>query len=126
MAHRILVVDQHQLMRARIRSVLEGAGWQVVGEAADGMDAVNKAREFAPDLVVIDLSLPIKGGLETVVEMLRQSPLMDIVVFSLHEEDEIIKEAFRAGVRAFVLKSTSDAELVSAIRKVLAEDGAPA
>lgn len=119
MPHRILVADQNQEMRSKVRSLLEGAGWQVIAEAADGQEAIDKAQQLTPDLVILDLSMPIKNGLEITAEVLAFLPRTKILIFTIHEAEEIKREAFRAGVHGYALKSASGTDLIQQVKSVL-------
>lgn len=121
MPHKILIADQSHEMRSKIRSLLEGAGWHVVGEAGDGQDAINKAQELAPDLVILDLSMPVKNGLEISAEILTSLPRTRILIFTIHEAEEIKRQALRAGVHGYALKSSSGADLIQQVRGLLAD-----
>jgi len=117
--HTILVVDQNQEMRGKVRSLLESAGWHVVGEAGDGQDAIEKAQRLGPDLIILDLSLPIKNGLEISAEILTNLPRTKILIFTIHEAEEIRREALRAGVHGYALKSSSSTELIKQVKSLL-------
>lgn len=119
MPHTILVADQNHAMRSKVRSLLEGAGWQVIGEAADGQEAIDKAQQLVPDLVILDLSMPIKNGLEISAEVLAVLPRTKILIFTIHEAEEIKREAFRAGVHGYALKSSSGTELIQQVKSLL-------
>lgn len=119
MAHTILVADQNHEMRSKVRSLLEGAGWQVIAEAADGQEAIDKAQQLIPDLIILDLSMPIKNGLEIAAEVRAFLPRTKILIFTIHEAEEIKREAFRAGVHGYALKSASGAELIQQVKRVL-------
>ncbi|MGH9736505.1 MAG: response regulator [Candidatus Acidiferrales bacterium] len=119
MPHTILVADQNHEMRSKVRSLLEGAGWQVIAEAADGQEVVDKAQQLTPDLVILDLSMPTKNGLEISAEVLALLPRTKILIFTIHEAEEIKKEAFRAGVHGYALKSASGAELIQQVKSLL-------
>lgn len=119
MPHTILVADQNHEMRSKVRSLLEGAGWQVIAEAADGQEAIDKAQQLIPDLIILDLSMPIKNGLEISAEVLAVLPRTKILIFTIHEAEEIKREAFRAGVHGYALKSSSGTELIQQVKSLL-------
>ncbi len=115
---RILVVDDHELVRRGICSVLASeSSITLCGEAADGQDAIEKTRELHPDIVVMDVSMPRLNGLEATREIKRLFPNIEIVIVSQHEAPEMVRQAFHAGARGYVVKSAISADLLSAIRK---------
>jgi len=91
---------------------------EVVGEAADGAEAVEKARTLNPDVILMDLNLPVKSGLEATADIIRENPAARILVLTSFDEDENISAAIRAGALGYVLKNTSASELFHAIRGV--------
>lgn len=116
MAIQILMVDDHQIVRDGLRVLLERAGFQVVGEAADGLAAVRVAGQLAPDVAIIDISLPLLNGLDTAREILKILPKIKIIVLSMHAEKQYILEALRLGAKGFVTKSHAAEHLVQAVR----------
>ena len=120
MAARILLVDDHEIMRRGLRSVIESQpGWEVCGEAADGRAAVELARTLAPDVVVMDLSMPQLNGFEAARRILHRKKDARIVVLSVNEPENIVREVLAAGVSAYVLKSAAGSDLVAAVHAVL-------
>jgi PAS domain S-box-containing protein len=115
---RILVVDDHELVRRGICSVLATEpSLTVCGEAVDGQDAIEKATSLHPDVVVMDVSMPRLNGLEATREIKRLIPDIEIVIVSQHEAPEMVRQAFRAGARGYIVKSAIASELPSAIAK---------
>ena len=115
----ILIVDDNPVIRKTLRRTLErNKGWEVCGEAADGREAVAKAQQLKPDLVVLDLSMPVMNGLEAARELTRISPSLPLVMFTNFNMPELTNEALSAGVRAVVSKS-EPAGLVSEIQALL-------
>ena len=113
---RILVVDDHELVRRGIRSVLAtDASLVLCGEAVDGLDAVEKTRALRPDIVVMDVSMPRLNGLDATREIKRIFPEVEIVIVSQHEAPEMVRQAFNAGARGYVVKSAISADLLTAI-----------
>jgi two-component system response regulator NreC len=108
-------------MRCRIRSLLEHAGLQVIGEAADGQELVEQALALTPDLIILDISMPVRSGLETANEVLRASPRAKLLVFTIHEAEEFRKEARRAGAQGYMLKGSSRAELLAEVKRLLGD-----
>lgn len=116
----VLVADDHEMVREGIRALLEREGFRVVADASDGRQAVAEATTHRPDLAVLDVSMPVMNGLETVESMGRLSPDTKIVVLTRHDEDDYVMAAIRAGVKGYVLKSQPSSELVRAMRDVAA------
>ena len=121
MPHRILIADQNHEMRGRIRSLLERAGFQVVGEAADGQEMAEQALALAPDLIILDILMPVKCGLEAANDVLRTSPRAKLLVFTIHEAEEIRREALRVGVRGYMLKGSSSTEFLAEVKRLLTD-----
>lgn len=116
---RVLIADDHAVVREGIRHVLaRDGGFAVVGEAADGREAVTLARslEPPPDVVVIDLSMPVLSGLEAVAELRETMPAVRVLVLSIHEDEEYVLRSVRAGALGYLRKDSSPAELREAIR----------
>ena len=116
---KILIVDDHMVVREGLCALLTPRnGMEVVGEAADGAEAVEKARTLNPDVILMDLNLPVKSGLEATADIIRENPAARILVLTSFDEDENISAAIRAGALGYVLKNTSASELFHAIRGV--------
>ncbi|PWU25134.1 MAG: DNA-binding response regulator [Candidatus Rokuibacteriota bacterium] len=115
---RILLVDDHQLVREGLRALLEREHFQVVGEASDGHHAIQQAQALRPDIAVVDLSMPQLNGLDAAREMSRAAPGIKIVALTVHTEDPYVISALRAGIKGYVLKNQASADLVQAIREV--------
>ena len=116
---RILVVDDHEVVRRGMCSVLAAeTSLTLCGEAVDGKDAVEKAKALRPDIIVMDITMPQMNGLEATREIKRLLPETEIVIVSQHEAPEMVRQAFNAGARAYVVKSTVAKELLAAIAKV--------
>src|ERR1700722_9142808 len=113
---RILVVDDHEVVRRGICSVLASeAAFEICGEAFDGQDAIEKARELRPDVVVMDISMPRMNGLDATREIKQFLPQAEVVVVSQYEVPEMARQAFKAGARAYVVKSAIATDLLAAI-----------
>lgn len=95
------------------------AGWQVCGEAANGREAIDRASELNPDLVILDISMPVMGGLEAAREILKKDQTVKIVVFTMHESQQMRDEMERIGVHAVAVKSAPIGDLLDAVKSVL-------
>jgi DNA-binding NarL/FixJ family response regulator len=116
---KILLVDDHALVRRGFRRMLEDeTSFQVVGEASDGLEAVVRAEELRPDVVVMDCALPQINGVEATRRILGKLPDTAILMLSMHSEDTLIRQALAAGARGYILKNAMDLDLVSAIKKI--------
>jgi len=116
---RVLVADDHALVREGIAAMLRlSEGIEVAGEAADGMEAIKRARELRPDVVLMDISMPTLGGLEATLELRRTDPDIKILVLTQYDDREYIARFLKAGVSGYLLKKAVGAELVNAIRAV--------
>ena len=118
MATRILLADDHLVVREGLRSLLEAAGFKVVGEARDGREALKLARMLEPEVTVMDIGMPGLNGVDACRELLREVPEMRIIVLTVHGEDAYVIEALRAGARGYVLKTQAGSDLVRAIGEV--------
>jgi DNA-binding NarL/FixJ family response regulator len=119
MSPRVLMADDHQVVREGFRAILERAEFQVVAEARDGWEAVRLARKHRPDVVIMDLSMPLLNGTDAAHEILATAPGMAIILLTVHVEEHLIVAALRAGVRGYVVKTQAAAELLAAIPEVL-------
>jgi len=113
---RILIADDHDLVRRGIKSLIESRPeWQVCDEAHSGREAVAKAEEKKPDIVVLDISMPELNGLEAARRIRKVSPGTEILILSVHYSDQLIKDILDVGVRGFIVKSDSDRDLIVAL-----------
>lgn len=116
---RILLADDHALYRESLRLLLERAGsFMIVGEAADGGEAIRLAFELVPDLILMDISMPVYNGIEATRRIRRALPDAKIVLLSMHEDQVTILEALKAGVNGYVFKTQTDRDLVHTIEVV--------
>ena len=116
---RILIVDDHALFRVGIRNILEKEDdFDVVGEADDSRSAFDRAVETSPDIVLMDLSLPPPGGIETTQRIKRELPSAGIVVLAVSEDEDALFDAIKAGAAAFILKDVAPDDLVAIIHRV--------
>jgi len=116
---RVLIADDHALIRESFRALLERRGYEVAGEAVNGQDAVRLARELKPDVALIDLSMPLLNGVDAGREIQRAHKDVHVVLLTMHAEGHLMAAALRAGIRAYVLKSQPTEDLVLAIRAVM-------
>jgi DNA-binding NarL/FixJ family response regulator len=115
-ALRILVADDHEVVRHGVRALLDGRpGWEVVAEAADGRDAVEKALQLKADVVILDIGMPNLNGLEATRQILRSLPQARILILTMHESEQVVREVLEAGARGFLLKSDAGRDLVAAV-----------
>ena len=114
----LLLADDHQLVRQGLRSMLEHNGFRVVGEAANGREAVRLAATTHPDVVVLDLAMPELNGLDAAREILKSRERRHVILLTVHAEDPYVLEALRAGITGYVLKTQAASDLVQAIREV--------
>jgi len=119
-AVQVLLADDHELVRRGLKSVLaERPDWVVVGEAADGRQAVQLAARHQPQVVVLDFAMPELNGLETTRQILAAHPDTRILILSMHESEQIVREVLQAGAQGYLLKSDAGRELVKAIEALL-------
>ncbi|MGA2193871.1 MAG: response regulator transcription factor [Bryobacteraceae bacterium] len=117
----VLLVDDHHLVRRGFRRMLEDEDdIVVVGEASDGQEAIDKARELAPGVIVMDFALPEMNGAAAARQILKTAPRTGILILSMHSEPSYVRTCLDAGVRGYLLKNAIDLELIDAVRKVAA------
>jgi DNA-binding NarL/FixJ family response regulator len=116
---RILLADDHAIVRQGLRALLERAGMAVIGEASDGLEALQMAHMQHPDVALLDISMPHLNGLETVRRLRETLPQIKIILLTMHSEDPYVLEAMQAGVVGYVLKTHAAADIIQAIRDVL-------
>jgi DNA-binding NarL/FixJ family response regulator len=118
MPPRILLADDHVIVRQGFRALLEREGLEVVAEAANGHEAVRLAGELLPDVAVLDFAMPLLNGLDAAKEIRRRSPRTRTILLTVHSEDHYVLEAVQAGVHGYVVKTQAAADLVQAIREI--------
>src|SRR5207245_2395266 len=114
MSIRVVLADDHALVRQGLRSLLEKEKFQVVAEACDGQEAVRFSESLHPDIAVFDISMPTLNGIDAARELGRSCPKTKAILLTQHEEDQYIREALEAGVKGYVLKSQVASDLVHA------------
>ena len=116
----ILIADDHEMLRRGVRAMLEAEkGWEICGEAIDGQDAVDKAKALRPDLVILDINMPVLNGLAVVRQILRTAPQTKILVFTVHDSDQTVKEIHSAGAHGYLSKSNASDDLLRIVRELL-------
>jgi two-component system response regulator NreC len=118
-ALRILVADDHTIIRSGLRMLLERQpGFEVVGEAADGRQAVELARGLRPDVAMLDIAMPNLNGIEAARQICAELPKIRIVILSVHSDEAYVLKALKAGARGYLLKDSAESDIISAVRLV--------
>jgi DNA-binding NarL/FixJ family response regulator len=120
---RILIADDHDVVRSGVRTILETqTGWEVVGEAVDGKDAVDQALATHPDVVVLDYGLPVMNGIEAARQIRARVPGTEILIFTMHDTATLVREVLEVGARGFLLKSDARRFLIAAVESLAAHN----
>lgn len=117
---RIVLADDHEIVREGLCVLLRQHGFEVVGEAANGLEAVRLVTDLKPDIAILDVSMPTMGGIEASRELAQVSPKTRTIILTMYREDHYVLQALRAGVAGYMLKSRAGKDLVEAIREVAA------
>jgi DNA-binding NarL/FixJ family response regulator len=116
---RILIADDHDVMRQGTQAVIQREpGWEVCGLASNGREAVARAVELNPDVVILDMTMPQLNGLDAAIQIKRQAPGIEILMFTAHESDDLIRQAFDAGIKSFIAKTEAHRLLVEAVQSL--------
>jgi DNA-binding NarL/FixJ family response regulator len=115
---RLLLADDHVMMRDGLRTILNEEGFKVVGEASDGLEAVRLGQSLEADVAILDISMPLLNGIDAAREILRSSPKTKIIILTMYTDDRYVLASLRAGISGFVLKSKASSSLVQAIHAV--------
>lgn len=118
MPTRVLLADDHVIVRDGIKITLEANGFQIIGEASEGREAVQMVRDLNPDVAVFDVSMPGLNGVDAARLAIHEKPGLKVVLLTVHTENEYVDEALKAGVCGYVLKKQATADLIRAIREV--------
>ena len=119
---RVLIVDDHAMIRRGVQGILQAfPEWEICGQAENGQEAVRLATELKPDIVVMDVSMPVLNGLEATRIITASLPDTRVVLLTLHATTEFVRNAFAAGARGYVLKSDAESELIRALNIIAGE-----
>ena len=118
MPTRILLADDHEIVRQGLRLLLQREGLEVIGEAANGQEAIRLASETCPDVAVLDYGMPLLNGIGAAREIMQVCPRTKVILLTMHTDDHYVLEALRMGIKGFVVKSQAPADLVRAIQEV--------
>lgn len=121
MAARILVVDDAQFMRMMLKNIIAGAGYEIAGEAENGVQAIERYRELGPDLVIMDMIMPEMGGIDAVREIVKLDPKARVLMCSAMGQQALVVEAIQVGARDFIVKPFQPAGVLEAVVKALQE-----
>ncbi|HEY4359208.1 MAG TPA: response regulator transcription factor [Acidobacteriaceae bacterium] len=117
---RIVIADDHDLIRRGVRNLIScRKEWQVVGEASNGAEAVEKVTSLRPDVAIVDFSMPILNGPEAASQIAKVSPKTSVVVLTMHDSEHVIRGVLQSGAKGFVLKSDADEDLIAAVEAVV-------
>src|SRR5438094_7703384 len=115
MTTRILWADEHEIVRQGLRLLLQREGFEVIGEAANGQDAIRRAAENCPDVAVLDYGMPLLNGIGAAREIMQSCPRTKTILLTMHTDDHYVLEALRTGIQGFVVKTQAPADLIRPI-----------
>ncbi|HYD16640.1 MAG TPA: response regulator transcription factor [Candidatus Nanoarchaeia archaeon] len=116
---RVFLADDHVLLREGLKAVLQQRGFEVVGEASNGLAAVKLCESLRPDVAILDIGMPLLNGIDAAKELVKLCPESKIILLTMYPEDSYVLASLRAGVRGYILKSNASANLVQAIESVM-------
>lgn len=112
------MADDHEIVRKGLVNLLQARGWEIVGECGDGRQAVEKTEELRPDLVILDIGMPNLNGLDATRQILRGNPQQKVLILTVTDTDQVVRDVLQAGARGFVLKSDAARDLVAAVEAI--------
>jgi len=116
---RIVIVEDHTIVREGLRPLLEGRGVEVIGEAGDGLEAVKLVKELSPQVVIMDVGLPRLGGIEAARRIVKGNPDMKVIMLTIHDEPQYVFKSLEAGAKGYLVKEAPLEELMTAIKAVM-------
>lgn len=115
----ILIADDHEIVRSGVRNLLESGGYSCCGEASNGREAVKMAEELQPAVAILDVTMPVLNGIEAARQVLKLCPQTKVLVFTVHDAEQVVMEIFRSGAHGYLLKSDAGRQLLDAVQCVL-------
>lgn len=119
MPQRVLIVDDAMFMRNLLRDIFSAAGWEIVGEAADGNEALQKYQELRPDLVTMDIVMPLRSGIEALQDIIVADPAAIVIMCSALGQESMVMEAIQNGAKDFIVKPFQQEQVIEVVRRVL-------
>jgi DNA-binding NarL/FixJ family response regulator len=114
---RILIADDHHVVRSGLKTVLQAQpGFEVIGEASNGQEAVETAIKLKPDVVILDYSMPVRNGVEATREIRKRLPRTEVLIFTMHDSQDVIEDILAAGARGYLLKADANDHLITAVQ----------
>jgi two-component system, NarL family, response regulator NreC len=120
MKNTIVLADDHSVIRQALKAMLQDLDFEIIGEASDGLEAINLVNELKPDILIVDLMMGSMNGLEVTRRVSKDSPKTGVVVLSMYKDESYVVEALRAGAKAYVVKDSSTEDLLRAIHEAIA------
>lgn len=115
----VLIADDHEIVRAGVRNLLESGGYTVCAEVSNGREAVKQAEQLQPDVVILDVTMPELNGIEAAKQVLKLCPDSKVLVFTVHDAEQVVVQIFRTGAHGYILKSDAGRQLLDAVKCVL-------
>jgi len=119
MTHRVLIADDHDIVREGIKNLLQHGGYEIAGEAGNGRDAVALSKKLRPDVILLDISMPVLNGIDAAREIHVICPQAKMILLTMHQEEHFVLEALRAGITGYLLKTHLSVDIVKAIEATL-------